>query len=377
MKIRMGGLAVATLLSLTGAAQTSNVAGHHQFLVNGVGVGLTGPIPSHSPIGAGLTTTFSGLPNSPIVVAIANSFAANQLVLGPNNSLDIDVPSLTIVLDGTGGFIPSGLAQFLHTNAAGNMAFYFPNAPQSAGFNFAAQSAFFNPAYPTTVQLSAAFNVFDVVDPNLAAGNAVPNPAAALVAGAGDDTTAAISLGGFSFQFYGTTYTTLFACSNGFVSTAAATSFTESAASLVSVVGGAKICAWWDDLNVGGGVAPAHGSLDFYTDGATMAEVTWVNVPEFVNVGAGNSFKITLLPGAVVLDYGSMSSLDGLVGLAPAVGGVAYPINMSLGNQNALPGDATSAPFELFTGTGASVNDLANKQITFILNAAGQPIAMF
>jgi hypothetical protein len=168
---------------------------------------------------------------------------------------------------------------------------------------------------------------------------------------------------GFSYSHFGTSYTTCFIGSNGYVTfNVGSTNLGESAATFVSAE--PSIRMFWDDLNPGAG-----GQVTFYTDNATTFEVCFTNVPEFAFTNQ-NSFRMLAQPGSVSIDYGAMAAVDGLVGMSPG-GSLAtgLPLNLSVGPNSINPGEA---PYELFTA--ASPMDLSGFQVLFFTDAAGTPL---
>ena len=75
--------------------------------------------------------------------------------------------------------------------------------------------------------------------------------------------------------------------------------------------------------------------------------------------------------GAILMDFGPMSALDGLTGVSPGnnLDPTGTPINISIANNVITPG---AAAYELFTTT--SPNDLTGFQMTWILDSSGNPI---
>jgi hypothetical protein len=123
---------------------------------------------------------------------------------------------------------------------------------------------------------------------------------------------------------------------------------------------------WWDDLNPANG-----GSVRFFTDNAATFEVCFAGVPEYFATGA-NSFRLTASSaGLLTIDYGAMSSVDGLVGLSPGnnLDPVGTAMNMSISPNSINPG---AAVYELFTA--ALPNDLAGFLVQFLMDGAGNPI---
>lgn len=116
----------------------------------------------------------------------------------------------------------------------------------------------------------------------------------------------------FPHQF-GTT-TSLWICSNGWISfePTTLTDNTESIGELLT--GTARLCAFWDDLDPSAGGA-VHAEVD--AGNPSTFHVTWTGVPETGNVGA-NTFQVSLTSGgSIEVKWGAMSAQDGLVGFHP------------------------------------------------------------
>lgn len=170
--------------------------------------------------------------------------------------------------------------------------------------------------------------------------------------GLGDDDTVEIPLP-FSFPFCGANYSTVWVCSNGFVTFGVAeTYWVESVADLLA--GPPRIAPLWDDLNPtqGGSVTAMPSGGDFV--------ISWNNVPEYFNVGS-NSFSLTLhADGTYDMDYGDISATDGLAGRSPGNGAADYgPTDLSAEPQPI--GVGLDTVYELFLGG----NDLANTLLAF------------
>lgn len=119
-------------------------------------------------------------------------------------------------------------------------------------------------------------------------------------------------------------------CSNGYVWLEPSTSadYTESVSELLS--GDMRICPYWDDLNPASG-----GSIYAETDpnNPLLFHVTWDAVPEFPSNGS-NTFQVSFECGSGIIEvnYGAMSSSDGLVGYSPGHG-VGDPGGTDLNNM--------------------------------------------
>ncbi|MBK8979195.1 MAG: hypothetical protein IPM29_25140 [Planctomycetes bacterium] len=134
-----------------------------------------------------------------------------------------------------------------------------------------------------------------------------------------DDATVQVTLP-WGFGYAGGSTSSLWVCSNGWIAleSTALTDPVESVARLLA--GEPRVAAFWDDLDptVSGGVHaetdPANGSV---------FHVTWDRVPEYGTAGAGNTFQVSFQQGgAIELKWGSLSTLDALVGYSPGNGAV-------------------------------------------------------
>ncbi len=116
--------------------------------------------------------------------------------------------------------------------------------------------------------------------------------------GSGDDANATGIPLGFSFPFYGSTYSTVNVCSNGWLSfTSTATSLSNSA---LPASGAPEnlLAPFWDDLNPGSGTT----RLWRYSDG-TRFILSYVGVPRYGS-GGPYTFQVILYPsGRIVYQY--------------------------------------------------------------------------
>ncbi|MBW2461011.1 MAG: hypothetical protein JRH11_05155 [Deltaproteobacteria bacterium] len=123
-----------------------------------------------------------------------------------------------------------------------------------------------------------------------------------------DDDSAPVSLV-HPVQFYGVEYDTMHVGSNGNVTFGAPdTTYFESVSRMYD--GAPRIAMLWDDLNprTGGTV-----TVDEYAD---RVVVTFDSVPEWFATGA-NTFQLVIhQDGSIVVAYGDVSVMDGLVGLS-------------------------------------------------------------
>lgn len=161
----------------------------------------------------------------------------------------------------------------------------------------------------------------------------------------------------FVFSFCGNDYTSVFVGSNGFLTFGAGdNNFFESVSGMLN--GPPRIAAWWDDLN------PSTGGCITEVEVAGNFVITWNDVPEYPSTGA-NTFSVTLRPdGTHSVDYGAMTSADGIAGTSPGgVCGVFDPggIDLSVAAQP-IQGPACAIVYEQFTTFG-NPNDLAGASL--------------
>jgi hypothetical protein len=166
----------------------------------------------------------------------------------------------------------------------------------------------------------------------------------------GDDDTQEIFLG-FDFPFNGVNYASVWVNSNGNLTFGSGdTDFSESVTELLNDQ--PRIAPLWDDLSPNNG-----GSVSFELS-AGSATVIFDAVPEFVATGA-NTFMITMRSdGSYTIEYGAISSLDGLAGTSEG-GGAADPGGTDLSAGSSYPAAGTT--YELFTGD----NDLSGLSLDF------------
>jgi hypothetical protein len=150
---------------------------------------------------------------------------------------------------------------------------------------------------------------------------------------------------GFSFPFFGQSYTQCWVSSNGNVTFGASdVTYTESAAGLES--GPPRICAFWDDLN------PTAGGLVRVRQAGTQFIVEWVNVPQYLGASNdANSAMMTLhADGKIEIEYRDCALDDGIVGVSPGGGAPSSQIDTTSGYAFGGYGDAV---YEQFTGSGS------------------------
>ncbi|HSR68373.1 MAG TPA: pre-peptidase C-terminal domain-containing protein [Acidobacteriota bacterium] len=155
----------------------------------------------------------------------------------------------------------------------------------------------------------------------------------------GDDDFEEVALD-FSFPFQGGNFNSVFVNSNGSLSFGAGDiDFSESVTEFLG--GPPRIAPLWDDLS------PNNGGLVLFEGDANSASVTFQNVPEFFSTGA-NNFTVTLdSSGDITIDYGSVTAVDGIVGVTPGGNIPGGPGAVDLSAAGGL--SASGSTYEQFT----------------------------
>ncbi|MCG8433446.1 MAG: pre-peptidase C-terminal domain-containing protein [Gammaproteobacteria bacterium] len=168
----------------------------------------------------------------------------------------------------------------------------------------------------------------------------------------GDDSSVEVDLG-FTFPFQGQNWTSVFVNSNGNLTFGAGdTDFSESVAEFLAE--SPRIAALWDDLS------PNQGGLVIAKVEAGSATITFQGVPQFL-AGDSNNFAVTInSSGQVIVDYGDVAALDGIVGVTEG-GGAADPGGTDLSAAASLSVSGTT--YEQFA-IGNDF-DLSNSGLTF------------
>jgi hypothetical protein len=174
-----------------------------------------------------------------------------------------------------------------------------------------------------------------------------------------DDSFTNVGLG-FTFNFFGVNYNSMYVNSNGSISFGSGDKdFSESVSEFLGSP--PRIGGVWDDLN-----PQQAGTIDATGDANEMI-VSWNGVPEFFNTGS-NTFSITIRNDhSITIDFQSMTLSDGIVGIS---NGLSQPdpgeTDFSAGTGNYA---YTSTPrYERFSG-GTDSFDLARRQLNFVVPA--------
>jgi len=175
-----------------------------------------------------------------------------------------------------------------------------------------------------------------------------------LILALGDDDYVEVGLG-FGFPFQGSTWTSMFINSNGSITFGGGdTDYTESVYDLLN--DRPRVAGLWDDLR-----PPSGGQITVQQD-ATSATVNFVDIPEYYSTGA-NNFSITLYAtGDVMIEYGSVTATDGMVGVSPGLG-ASDPGETDLSAAGTLSASGTT--YELFTGSSDPF-DLSGQTLLFV-----------
>jgi len=180
-----------------------------------------------------------------------------------------------------------------------------------------------------------------------------------------DDSASLVTFASTTFPFCGTDRRAVYVSSNGrIVFGVGDTTYSESA-SVFASGGLATIAGWWDDLNPSSG-----GEVEWIDYGDAMG-IYFIGVPEY-SVGGANTFSYILrADGQILLDYGDMSALDGLVGwtcgtgLAPSAVDLTAQASVIPDGSAGIGMGTEDAVYELFLGTAASSGDVGNLTFAF------------
>ncbi len=143
----------------------------------------------------------------------------------------------------------------------------------------------------------------------------------------GDDQSKQFALP-FTFNFYGTNYTSVYVCSNGFLSFTSNSTAYSPASIPNTAAPNALIAPFWRDLNPSGG-----GTITYYS-GSDKFVVTWNAVKNYSNSNT-QTFQVILYPnGQIVFQYNNVTNdvttvrgIENINGTA----GVPYSTNPSNG----------------------------------------------
>jgi hypothetical protein len=134
----------------------------------------------------------------------------------------------------------------------------------------------------------------------------------------GDDSYTPVNLtAGETVSLYGVAYDTVYVGSNGYVTFGSGDS--DRSESLADHFDRPRVSALFDDLNpyIAGSVS--------YQQLEDRLAVTWLNLPEYYNIGSNTCQVEMFFDGRIRLSYLSISAADGLVGLSEGNG---VPVNL-------------------------------------------------
>ncbi len=305
---------------------------------------------SSGPVGGPFTVTaslFTLTNTSATAISWTASADAGWLTLSQSSGALASGASTTVTvsLDSGAQSLPAGIY-------AGAVTFYDVTTGLSQTRNFTlkiGQPDFFTELFDTSANDTA--NQSFLFAPNgstsfYAATRAVAaafptDPAGGTTLTLSDDSNAVVTLTGASVSLYGTSFTSFYVGSNGYVTFGAGdTGYSES---LASHFASRRIAALYDDLN------PSAGGTVSWRQLADRAAVTFQNVPEY-GTNNSNNFQIELFfDGRIRITILSIAATDGLIGLSRGTGlpagfaesdFSAYP-TVVVGLIVALPASAT------------------------------------
>ena len=181
-----------------------------------------------------------------------------------------------------------------------------------------------------------------------------------------DDSTSLLNFSSFSFDFCGTTYSSVYVSSNGRLTFGFSdTSYSESATTMNSA---RSVAGLWDDLN------PSSGGTVYWIEHDDAVGVYFRDVYEY-GTSNPNTFSMILLDdGRVLLTYENISPTDGLAGWSCGSGAAGASEVDLTAEVDSIPegsvgiGEGTeTGVYEVFVG--GSANDLDNETLMFCVNS--------
>jgi hypothetical protein len=170
----------------------------------------------------------------------------------------------------------------------------------------------------------------------------------------GDDTTAYADIG-FEFNFYGSTYTGVNVCSNGFMSFSFTSTAYVNGAIPSAAVPNDAVYAIWDDFNFA-----TRGQCYYATLGTAGIDqrfiVQWTDVPQFGGTDSNTFQAVLFQDGAIELRYGNISAFtdidatvgtenfDGTVAVSVPASSIQSNTSLRLGNTPGGPSCTGCAP---------------------------------
>jgi hypothetical protein len=305
-------------------------------------------------------------PGGNVPVPPASNYAAAPFLVG-NTNFQVFTNSAPATIGSSLDFVPAGPNQYLVqvlTCAASNQSYGTGCIHQFTSFyeNFAASSFDLNNSSMTLLPAGGGY----LAVPGIHAYQA-PS-ISAIVLALGDDTTVSQPLTG-SFAFPGGTTSTLWVCSNGFVSMATGntSTFVPDVPTMLSAPQTGYYC--WHDFNP---TAVGSGTIKF-EEVAGVAYVTWDGVWDYGGASAANASTWQLQfdesTGSVTWAWQTMSPLGGstatgfLVGYSPG-GASADPGGTDI--SVALPGTFALAATDIVpVALAASPSPVLGNTVTF------------
>jgi hypothetical protein len=170
----------------------------------------------------------------------------------------------------------------------------------------------------------------------------------------GDDTTAYADIG-FEFNFYGSTYTGVNVCSNGFMSFSFTSTAYVNGAIPSAAVPNDAVYAIWDDFNFA-----TRGQCYYATLGTAGIDqrfiVQWTDVPQYGGTDSNTFQAVLFQDGAIELRYGNISAFtdidatvgtenfDGTVAVSVPASSIQSNTSLRLGNTPGGPSCTGCAP---------------------------------
>jgi hypothetical protein len=181
----------------------------------------------------------------------------------------------------------------------------------------------------------------------------------------GDDDYTSIALSA-GFPFCSTTWSTAYVSSNGRITFGSgSTDYSYSASSMATTT---SIAGVWDDLN------PSSQGRVAMVEYEDATGVYFIGVPEYGGTQSVTFSMIMMEDGRVVLSYGDIDTVDGMVGWSCGVPGSSSESDLTdeaadIPTASLGIGQGTeSMVYEIFTSL-ADANDLASQTFTFCVNS--------